>query len=120
MQQRHYGAFGSRGRCSSKYERRWYGRGNRAYGLPSPTQRGNCNGYDHREVQSAYRRELLNSHSPPRLSFELTLDEAVELMEFIKVYQAAIAAAQRKTEPGIESVIVDEEFSSDTDGDKVL
>jgi len=41
-------------------------------------------------------------------------------MEFIKVYQAAIAAAQRKTEPGIESVIVDEEFSSDTDGDKVL
>ena len=62
---------------------------------------------------------LILTH-PTRLSFELTLDEAVELMEFIKVYQAAIAAAQRQTEPSIESVGVDEEFSSDTDGDKVL
>lgn len=50
----------------------------------------------------------------------MALDEAVELMEFIKVYQAAIAAAQRKTGPSIESIGVDEEFSSDTDGDKVL
>ena len=57
---------------------------------------------------------------PVGISFDLSPDQAVELMEFIKVYQAAIAAAQRQTEPSIESVGVDEEFSSDTDGDKVL
>ena len=53
------------------------------------------------------------------LSFDLTLDEAVELMEFIKVYRAAIAAAQRDTEPNIERVVVDEKSSSDTEGDNV-
>ena len=62
---------------------------------------------------------LILTH-PTGLSFDLTLDEAVELMEFIKVYRAAIAAAQRDTEPSIESVVVDEESNSDTDGDKVL
>ncbi len=61
---------------------------------------------------------LILTH-PTGLSFELTLDETVELMEFIKVYQAAIAAVQRDTEPSIESVRVDKESSSDTDGDNV-
>jgi len=57
---------------------------------------------------------------PVGFSFDLTLDEAVELMEFIDAYRDTIAAAQRDTEPGIESVVVDEESSSDTDGDKIL
>jgi hypothetical protein len=35
---------------------------------------------------------------PTRFGFDLTLDEVVRLMEFIKVYQAAIAAAQRDIE----------------------
>jgi hypothetical protein len=61
---------------------------------------------------------LILTH-PTGLSFELTLDKTVELMEFIKVYQAAIAAVQRDTEPSIESVRVDKESSSDTDGDNV-
>ena len=52
---------------------------------------------------------------PTGLSFELTLDETVELMEFIEVNRAA----QRDTEPSIESVSVDKECSSDTDGDNV-
>jgi hypothetical protein len=47
------------------------------------------------------------------ISFDLTLDEAVGLMEFIKVYQAAIAAAQRDTEPRIERIVVDKQSSSD-------
>ena len=57
---------------------------------------------------------------PVGFSFDLTLDEAVELMEFIDAYRDTIAAAQRDTEPSIESVVVDEESNSDTDGDKVL
>jgi hypothetical protein len=61
---------------------------------------------------------LILTH-PTGLSFELTLDETVELMEFIKVYQAAIAAVQHDTEPSIESVRVDKESSSDMDGDNV-
>jgi hypothetical protein len=61
---------------------------------------------------------LILTH-PTGLSIELTLDKTVELMEFIKVYQAAIAAVQRDTEPSIESVRVDKESSSDTDGDNV-
>jgi hypothetical protein len=61
---------------------------------------------------------LILTH-PTGLSFELTLDETVELMEFIKVYRAAIAAAQRDTEPSIESVSVDKESSSETEGDHV-
>lgn len=40
---------------------------------------------------------LILTHST-RFSFDLTLDEVVRLMEFIKVYQAAIAAAQRDIE----------------------
>jgi hypothetical protein len=57
---------------------------------------------------------------PVGFCFDLTLDEAVELMEFIDDCRDTIAAVQRDTEPSIESVVVDEESSSDTDGDKVL
>ena len=40
---------------------------------------------------------LILTH-PTGFSFDLTLDEVVRLMEFIKVYQAAIVAAQRDIE----------------------
>ena len=46
---------------------------------------------------------------PTGMSFDLTLEETLGLMEFIKGYQPAIAAAQRDTEPGIKSVIVGKE-----------
>ena len=36
---------------------------------------------------------LILTH-PTRFGFDLTLDEVVRLMEFIKIYQAAIIAAQ--------------------------
>lgn len=56
---------------------------------------------------------LILTHTT-RLSFDLTMDEALGLMDFIKVYQPAIAAAQRDTKPRIEGIVVDEQFSSDT------
>ncbi|HEX6478238.1 MAG TPA: hypothetical protein VF043_05295 [Ktedonobacteraceae bacterium] len=59
---------------------------------------------------------LIITH-PTGLSFDLTVDEALELMKFIEVYQASIEAAQRDTEPSIERVVVDEQCNSDTDGD---
>jgi len=46
---------------------------------------------------------------PVGFCFDLTLDEAVELMEFIDDCRDTIAAAQRDTEPSIVSVVVDEE-----------
>ena len=49
------------------------------------------------------------------ISFDLTLDEALGLMELIKGYQDARAAAQHDTEPRIEKVVVDEESSGNTD-----
>jgi hypothetical protein len=52
---------------------------------------------------------------PTGISFDLTLDEAKWLMEFIKVYQYTRADAEHDTEPRIEKVVVDEESSSDTD-----
>ena len=51
---------------------------------------------------------LILTH-PTKFSIDLTLDEVVRLIEFIKVYQAAIAAAQRDTEPQFERVVADEE-----------
>ncbi len=47
---------------------------------------------------------LILTH-PAGISFDLTLDEAVGLMEFIKVYQDAIAAAKRDTGPQIEGLL---------------
>ena len=49
------------------------------------------------------------------ISFDLTLDESVGLMEFINIYKDAIELAQCDTEPKIERVVVGEESSCDTD-----
>jgi len=54
---------------------------------------------------------LILTH-PTGVSFDLTLEETVWLMEFIKGYQSAIAVAQRDTEPRIEGVVVDNESGS--------
>ena len=45
---------------------------------------------------------------PTGISFDLTLDEAVGLMEYIKVYQSTIAAVKHHTELRNEWVVVDE------------
>jgi hypothetical protein len=48
------------------------------------------------------------------ISFDLTLDEAVGLVEFIKVYRSAIAIAQCDTEPRLERIVLDKQYGSDT------
>lgn len=58
---------------------------------------------------------LILTH-PVGMSFDLTLEEAEGLMEFIKSYRAAIAVAQCDTEPRIERVVRDQESGSDTTG----
>ena len=50
---------------------------------------------------------------PAGISFDLTLDEAVGLMEFINVCRETMPAVQRDTEPRIEQVVVDEEIVVD-------
>ncbi len=47
---------------------------------------------------------------PTGISFDLTLAEAIGLMEFIKVYQAAIVYVQHGVEPGMEGVVMDGEI----------
>jgi hypothetical protein len=54
---------------------------------------------------------LILTH-PARISFDLTLDEAVELMEFIRVYQHAIAAVLRDTAPCNEGIVTDDASSA--------
>ncbi len=50
---------------------------------------------------------------PAGISFDLTLDEAVGLMEFINIYRETMPAVQRDTEPRFEQVVVDEEIVVD-------
>jgi hypothetical protein len=46
---------------------------------------------------------------PTGIRFDLTLTEALGLMEFIKVYQAAIADVQHGAEAGSEGVVAEKE-----------
>ena len=62
---------------------------------------------------------LILTH-PVGMSFDLTLEETEGLAEFIKSYRAAIAVAQRETEPKIERVVVSQESSSNTEGEGKL
>lgn len=55
---------------------------------------------------------LILTHTT-KVSFDLTLDEVRGLMEFIRVYEGAIAVAQHDTEP-IGGIVVDEQSRSDT------
>ena len=54
---------------------------------------------------------LILTH-PTGLSFELTLDETVELMEFIRVYQDAIATMLHDTAPRIERIVIHEQANA--------
>lgn len=45
---------------------------------------------------------------PTGISFDLTPDEADGLMRFIRVYQDAMAASERDTEPCMERIVIDE------------
>src|SRR5689334_15130576 len=54
---------------------------------------------------------LILTH-PAGISFDLTLDEAVELMEFISVYQDAIATMLHDTAPRIRRIVIDEQANA--------
>jgi hypothetical protein len=54
-------------------------------------------------------RGPINPHPPWGISFDLTSDEAVELMEFVRVYQDTIATVLSDTVPGIERGVIDKE-----------
>ena len=46
---------------------------------------------------------------PTGISFDLTVDEALDLLDFIKVYQRALNMRERDTNPELERVVIDED-----------
>jgi hypothetical protein len=56
---------------------------------------------------------LILTHTT-RFRFEMTLDEALGLMEFIQNYQTARATAQGGAEPSVKEGAVDGQFGSNT------
>ncbi len=47
---------------------------------------------------------------PTGMCFDLTIDEALDLLDFIKVYQRALIMKERDTNPELERVIIDEDL----------
>ncbi len=45
---------------------------------------------------------------PAGISFDLTLDETLGLMDFIQIYRQTLIAMQRDTEPRLERITLDE------------
>jgi hypothetical protein len=46
---------------------------------------------------------------PTGLCFDFTIEEALDLLDFIKVYQRALVTKERDTNPELERVIIDED-----------
>jgi hypothetical protein len=46
---------------------------------------------------------------PTGLCFDFTIEEALDLLDFIKVYQRALITKERDTSPELERVIIDED-----------
>ncbi len=44
---------------------------------------------------------------PSGISFDITADEALELMDFIKVYRRALIISERETNPELERIVVE-------------
>jgi hypothetical protein len=42
------------------------------------------------------------------ISFDLTTDEALELLDFLKVYREALITVERETNPELERIIIEE------------
>ena len=57
---------------------------------------------------------LILTH-PTGIIFDLTPTEAIDLVEFIKVYQAMIVSVPHGTEPGIEGVVMNGEADNNKD-----
>lgn len=47
---------------------------------------------------------------PTGICFDLTIEEALDLLDFIKVYQQALITKERDTSPELERVIIDEDL----------
>ncbi len=56
---------------------------------------------------------LVLTHSSG-ISFDLTAEEALDLMDFIKVYQQALMTTERETNPELERIVIDEEIRIDS------
>jgi hypothetical protein len=56
---------------------------------------------------------LVLTHSSG-ISFDLTAEEALDLMDFIKVYRHALMTTERETNPELERIVIDEEMRIDS------
>ncbi len=56
---------------------------------------------------------LVLTHSSG-ISFDLTAEEALDLMDFIKVYRQALMTTERETNPELERIVIDEEIRIDS------
>jgi hypothetical protein len=45
---------------------------------------------------------------PSGISFDLTADEALELLDFLKVYRQALMTTERETNPELERIVITE------------
>ncbi len=45
---------------------------------------------------------------PSGISFDITADEALELLDFIKVYRRTLITSERETNPELERIVVEE------------
>ena len=48
------------------------------------------------------------------ISFDLTAEEALDLMDFIKVYRQALMTTERETNPQLERIVIDEDILVDS------
>ena len=51
---------------------------------------------------------LLVLKHPSGINFDLTVDEALEFLDFISVYRKALVALERETDPELKRVVVSE------------
>lgn len=51
---------------------------------------------------------------PSGISFDLTAAEALELMDFIRVYRQALMTTERETNPELERIVIKEDIKLDS------
>jgi len=56
---------------------------------------------------------LVLTHSSG-ISFDLTAAEALELMDFIRVYRQALMTTERETNPELERIVINEDIKIDS------
>ena len=63
-------------------------------------------------IVGRYRARMLDSGfvltHPSGISFDLTSDEALELLDFLKVYRQALMTTERETNPELERIVIEE------------